>query len=93
MTRSVNRMAAMAFAIAAPLAIAACATPPTDMSRVESEVQTDLAQNGISGVDVSTLTLKQLQEIKLVAGSATDRASKQNQIQAIINRAPGSQAD
>ncbi|MFQ8430336.1 hypothetical protein [Amaricoccus sp. W119] len=83
----------MALVVAAPLAIAACAAPPTDMSRVEAEVNTDLAQNGISGVDVTTLTLKQLQEIKLVAGSPADRASKQNQISAIINRAPGSQAD
>lgn len=77
----------------APLLTAACAAPPTDVAAIEQEVRTDLAQLGINGVDTSTLTLKQLQEIKLIAGGPEDRQVKANKIDALIGRAPGSQSD
>ncbi|PZQ49276.1 MAG: hypothetical protein DI556_12050 [Rhodovulum sulfidophilum] len=92
MERSVTRMIALGLVAAAPLLAAACAAPPTNMSAIEAEVNTDLAQAGINGVDVTTLTLKQLQEIKLVTGSGGDRQEVQNQINAILGRAPGSQS-
>lgn len=93
MKRSLTKSATFGLLLAAPLLVAACVAPPTDMTAVEQEVRTDLAQNGINGVDVTTLTLKQLQEIKLATGGAGSRADKQNRIMAIVNRAPGSQAD
>ena len=93
MKSSVMKSATIALLLGAPLLTAACAAPPTDVSAIEREVQTDLAQNGINGVDTSTLTLKQLQEIKLITGSQADRQTKQNQINALLGRAPGSQAD
>ncbi|WP_299134845.1 hypothetical protein [uncultured Amaricoccus sp.] len=65
----------------------------TDISRVESEVTSDLALVGINDIDVSMLTLKQLQEIKLVAGGQSGMTDKQRQIRAIIDRAPGSQSE
>ncbi|TPE50755.1 hypothetical protein [Amaricoccus solimangrovi] len=92
MKRTANKLVAMGLLLAAPLVTVACAAPPTDVSAIEKEVQTDLAQIGINGVDTSTLTVKQLQEIKLIAGQQTDRQSKQNQINALLGRAPGSQA-
>lgn len=64
----------------------------TDFSAVESEVTSDLAQVGINDIDVTMLTLKQLQEIKLVTGSQSNAADKRLQIETIVNRAPGSQA-
>lgn len=77
----------------APLLTTACAAPPTDVSAIEAQVQTDLAQIGINGVDTSTLTLKQLQEIKLITGGPEDRQTKQNKINALLGRAPGSQGE
>lgn len=65
----------------------------TDMNAVENEVTADLSQVGISDIDVTMLTLKQLQEIKLVAASQSNEADKKMQIQAIVDREPGSQAD
>ncbi len=65
----------------------------TDMDRVESEVTSDLALVGINDIDVSMLTLKQLQEIKLVAGGQAGMSDKQRLIRAIVDRKPGSQAD
>ncbi len=93
MKRSIVKSATIALLLGSPLLVAACAAPPTDVAAIETEVQTDLAQNGINGVDTSTLTLKQLQEIKLITGGQADRQTKQNQIDALLGRAPGSQAD
>jgi hypothetical protein len=92
MNRSVSKLFAIGLLGTAPLLVAACAAPPTDMSMIESQVKTDLAQVGINGVDVGSLSLKQLQEIKLVTGGAGDRQNQQQQINAIIGRAPGSQS-
>lgn len=92
MQSSMMKSAVTALLLGSPFVVAACAAPPTDVSAIEQEVQTDLAQNGINGVDTSTLTLKQLQEIKLITGGGADRQTKQNQIDALLGRAPGSQS-
>ena len=92
MNRSISKWVGLALLGAVPLLTAACAAPPTDVAAIEQEVRTDLAQNGINGVDTSVLTLKQLQEIKLITGSSADRQTKQNQIDALLGRAPGSQS-
>ncbi len=80
------------FAATVAIAPVAALAQMTDFVAVESEVISDLAQVGINDVDVSMLTLKQLQEIKLVAGSQSNAADKKLQIETIVNRAPGSQS-
>lgn len=92
MKRSFITLVTAAVLAAAPLASVGYAQN-TDINVIEDQVNADLAQNGINGIDTSTLTLKQLQEIKLITGSGGDRQDMQRQIEAVLGRAPDSQSN
>ena len=77
---------------ASPLALPTAFAQMSNMKLVQDSATTELAKLGITDIDVEMLTLKQLQEIELIAGSSSDMSKKQQQIHALVEREPGSQA-
>lgn len=71
-----------------PLASTMTFAQMTDYEAIETQVTGDLAQIGVNDVDVSSLTLRQLQEIKLVAGGSQSSADKKRLVDAIVAKAP-----
>lgn len=93
MKRSLTAFVTASLLAVSPIAATGAFAQMTDIKMIEDSVAGDLAQIGVNDVDVSSLTLKQLQEIKLVVASGDGVTNKQRQVQAIVDRVPGSQAN
>lgn len=93
MKRSITAAMTAAVLAISPMAATGAFAQMTDMSMIENQVTGDLAKIGVNDVDVSSLTLKQLQEISLVIASGDGVTQKQNLVKAIVERDPLSQAN